>query len=556
MRDGAGQRWARVTAVAGTLLVACGGAGNGPGSADVEWDRDVVVRGSHFHGVHGLAFDAADRLFVGDVLGQAIYEVRPESGAVAAVVPAPLGEADDLEFGVDGTLAWTAFFAGEVRARRPDGETLTLASGHPGFNSLAFAPDGRLYATTVFLGDALYEIDLEGKAPARLVAEGFGGLNGFDFDRDGKLYGPLFTKGQIARVDVESGEFTVVADGFGVPAAVNFNSRGELFVVDTARGEVVRVDPATGEKEVVAQVEAMVDNLAFDSRDRLFITNASDNAVIEVDIASGRQDVKLSGLLSVPGDVAWDPTRNQLLIPDVFSFRAVRRPGHEVLEIARAFERELHLPFFAASSPRWFAVSGLPIGDLSPGAVQVFDAATGADQAVFEDLDSPHGLLFEDENRLLVAEFEAGTIVRVDVTDPDSREVVAEGLRGPVGLARASDGALYVSEYRAGSVTRLDLDAGTRAPIAENLDRPEGIDVFPDGRVAVAEVGARRVVAVEPGSGRLAVLGTRLPIGLDLPDALPEIGVPTGVAAVDDETLYVVSDYETALYRLSRPSDD
>ncbi len=50
-----------------------------------------MVAGSPFHGVHGLAFDADDRLFVGDVFGQAVYEVDPESGEVRTAVPAPLG---------------------------------------------------------------------------------------------------------------------------------------------------------------------------------------------------------------------------------------------------------------------------------------------------------------------------------------------------------------------------------------------------------------------------------------------------------------------------------
>lgn len=519
----------------------------------MEWNVEVVVPGSHFHGAHGLAFDAKNRLFVGDVLGQAIYEVRPEARAVNALVPAPMGEADDLEFGPDGTLVWTAFFAGEVRARRPDGKILTLASGHPGFNSIAFAPDGRLFATTVFLGDTLYEIDLEGVAPARVVAEGLGGLNGFDFGSDGMLYGPLFTKGKVARVDVETGAVEVVADGFGVPAAVNFNSKGELFVVDIARGQVVRVDPASGEKVLVAEVAPMVDNLAFDSKDRLFITNASDNAVIEVDVATGRQEVYLSGALSVPGDVAWDEARQQLLIPDVFSFRAVRPPDYEVLEIARAFERELHLPCFVAVNTSWFAVSGLAIGTLSPTGVQVFDAASGADQAAIGGFDIPQGLLFDGENQLLVADFGRGEIVRVDVTNPDTREVVAEGLRGPVGIARNAAGALFVTEYHGGALSVVDLATGEKNVVLADLDQPEGVDVFPSGRVAVAEVGKKRVLSIDPESGRFEVLASRLPIGLDLPDALPPTGVPTGVAAVGDDTLYVVSDQETALYRLTRP---
>ena len=543
---------AAVLLLVGVLLAACGG-----GAADPEWTRETVVPGSAFHGVHGLAFDAEDRLFVGDVLGQAIYEVHLDERRAEVAVGAPAGEADDLEFGPDGTLVWTAFFAGEVRARRPDGEVVTLASGHPGFNSLAFAPDGRLYATTVFLGDALYEIDLSGREPARLVADGFGGLNGFDFGPDGHLYGPLFTKGKVARVDVSSGEVTVIAEGFGVPAAVNLNSRGEVFVVDAARGEVVRVDPASGEKHTVARVAAMIDNLTFDSNDRLFITNASDNAVIEIDVETGAETVFLSGALSVPGDLAWDATREQLLVPDVFTFRSVRPQageGSDIGEIARAFARELHLPYFVAVNPEWYAVAGIPIGDLSPGSVQLFDTESDEDH-VLGEFDTPHGLLFLGRDSLLVAEHRHGSLVRVDVRDPDERRIIATGLDGPVGLAPAGADAVYVSERGEGVVSRIDLASGSRTVVVAGLHQPEGIDVFPDGRIAVAEAGAKRVLAVDPDNGRSTVLASRLPLGLELPEALPPVGMPTGVAVVDDDTLYFVSDLETAIYRLRRPAD-
>lgn len=73
-----------------------------------------------------------------------------------------------------------------------------------------------------------------------------GGLNGFEFGPDDKLYGPLWFKGQVAKVDVDNAELTVVADGFKVPAAVNFDSKGNLWVVDTALGQLVRVDPKSG----------------------------------------------------------------------------------------------------------------------------------------------------------------------------------------------------------------------------------------------------------------------------------------------------------------------
>jgi streptogramin lyase len=110
----------------------------------------------------------------------------------------------------------------------------------------------------------LYEIDVEGVKPPRLIMEKMGGLNGFEFGPDDLLYGPLWFKGQVAKVDVDKAELTVVADGFKIPAAVNFDSKGNLWVVDTALGQLVRVDPKTGARKMVAQLKPSLDNLAID----------------------------------------------------------------------------------------------------------------------------------------------------------------------------------------------------------------------------------------------------------------------------------------------------
>ncbi len=156
---------------------------------------------------------------------------------------------------------------------------------------------------------------------------------------------------------------------------------------------------------------------------------------------------------------------------------------------------------------------------------------------------------------MLVAEYRDGTLVRVDVGNPSDRSVVASDLGGPVGLAPAQPGAVYVSERAEGVVSRIDLESGTRQVVIAGLRQPEGIDVFPDGRIAVAEVGAKRILAIDPATGGRTRLASRLPVGLELPEALPPVGLPTGVAVSDDDTLYFVSDQETAIYRLRRPAD-
>ena len=78
--------------------------------------------------------------------------------------------------GVDGLPV------GKVYIRKPNGKTIEVANGMAGPNSLAFGKDGRLFVSEVFLGDALYEIDLKGvKAAAQdRTADKLGGLNGFE----------------------------------------------------------------------------------------------------------------------------------------------------------------------------------------------------------------------------------------------------------------------------------------------------------------------------------------------------------------------------------------
>ena len=257
------------------------------GASAQTYEVTKLVPGSAFHGVHGLGIDKAGRMFAGSVAGAALYEVDLDHGTAKIAIPTPEGMADDIAFAPDGTMAWTGFLTGDLYSRKGDGPIKKLASGLPGINSLAYRKDGRLYATTVFLGDTLYEIDVEGAKPPRMIMEKMGGLNGFEFGPDDLLYGPLWFKGQVVKVDVDKAELTVVADGFKTPAAVNFDSKGNLWVVDAALGQLVRVDPKTGAKKVVAQLKPSLDNLAIDDKDRIFVSNMADNGIQEVDPETG-----------------------------------------------------------------------------------------------------------------------------------------------------------------------------------------------------------------------------------------------------------------------------
>lgn len=345
----------------------------GQGAAADGYSVERLVPGSDFHGVHGLAVDPDGALFAGSVNGMSVYRVNRETGEVSTEIPAPDGMADDIAIAPDGTMAWTGFLTGDIFARAPGGETRKLASGLPGINSLAYRADGRLYASQVFLGDALYEIDPEGVVAPRKIVEGMGGLNGFEFGPDGKLYGPLWFKGQVVRLDVDSGEFEVLADGFKVPAAVNLDSKGNIWVVDSALGELVRLDPQGQNRKVVAKLSSALDNLAIDAQDQVFVSNMADNGIQKIYPETGDVQQLVKGKLATPGgiDLVSDDAGETLHVADFFSYRTVDGATGDVRDVARMQRDHLEYPISARANAQHVFLSSF-----FTGTVQVRDRAT------------------------------------------------------------------------------------------------------------------------------------------------------------------------------------
>ena len=531
--------------VAATVLLA-----TGVGASAQTHEVTKLVPGSAFHGVHGLGIDKAGRLFAGSVAGAALYEVDMGSGTAKIAVPGPEGMADDIAFAPDGTMAWTGFLTGDLYSRKGDGPVKKLASGLPGINSLAFRKDGRLYATQVFLGDALYEIDVEGVKPPRQIMEKMGGLNGFEFGPDDMLYGPLWFKGQVARVDVDKAELTVVADGFKIPAAVNFDSKGNLWVVDTALGQLVRVDPKTGAKKMVAQLKPSLDNLAIDAKDRIFVSNMADNGIQEVDAETGAAKQVISGKLALPGGigVVSDGTKDTIYVADVFAYRTVDGATGEVSEAAR-----MHADGVTLEYPMSATASGddVLLSSWFTGTVQVIDRKTGKTREMLHGFKAPHDAIKLNDGSILVNELGSKSLVRAMGEHGKDRTEVIGGLEGPVGMVAGGKGEVYVTEAFAGLVSLIETN-GEKTIIAKDLKMPEGIARAADGRLIVAEVGAKRIIEINPKNGAVTEIAGNLPIGLAAaPGGLPT-NIPTGVGIGASGTIYFSSDIENAIYKVTK----
>jgi streptogramin lyase len=514
------------------------------------WEVTKLVPGSAFHGVHGLAIDKAGHLFAGSVAGAALYEVDIAGGTAKVAIPAPVGMADDIAFAPDGTMAWTGFLAGDLYSRKGDGPIKKLASGLPGINSLAFRKDGRLYATTVFLGDTLYEIDVEGVKPPRQIMEKMGGLNGFEFGPDDKLYGPLWFKGQVARVDVDKAELTVVADGFKVPAAVNFDSKGNLWVVDTALGQLVRLDPNSGAKTMMAQLKPSLDNLAIDDKDRIYVSNMADNGIQEVDPATGQARQVIIGKLALPGGigVTSENGKDTIHVADVFAYRTVDGATGEVTEKARMHAAGVTLEYPMSATAK---SNDVVLSSWFTGTVQVIDGKTGATRDMLHGFKAPHDAIVLADGSILVAELGTKSLVRVSGEHGKDRTTLIGGLEGPVGLVAGSRGDVYATEAFSGVVSMIESN-GEKTVIAKDLKMPEGIARASDGKLIVAEVGAKRLIEIAPESGTITEIAANLPIGLSgAPGGLPT-HIPTGVGIGESGTIYFSSDIENAIYKVTK----
>ena len=530
-------------------LAACGTVmQNAPAARPASWSApEVLVAPSSFSGVHGLAVDMQGRLLAGSVLGNNLWEVDRTTGAAKVLIPAPEGQADDIAIGPKGEMAWTSYIQGVLRYRANDTAPIrVLAKDLPGINSLAFDQrSGKLYASQVFLGDAMWEIDVADKpdrAAPRLIAKDMGGFNGFEVGPDGMIYGPLWFKGQVVKMNPANGAITVINSDFKIPAAANLDGKGNLWVVDTRTGELSKVELANGRKTVVKQLKTALDNLAIAPNGLIYVSNMADNSIESFNPATGELKTLTSGKLAVPGGMKLDG--DTLWVADVFGFRQVNVKSGDVKDVLRMQASDMEYPFSVGVSSKQFALTSW-----FTGSVQVIDRATLKTSTMIHGLKAPMDALFLEDGSLVFNEIATGSITRASGKDFIDRKVLAQGLAGPVQMTLGRDGAIYVTEA-AGNLTRINLADASKTVVADKLALPEGVAQTPWGTFIVAETAARRLVEINPVDGTRRTVAENLPIGLEAGPGLPPPYVPTGVAVGADGTIYMSADRNNAIYKI------
>lgn len=531
-------------------LAACGGGEPAAPAAPAAWTVSEFIGASPFHGLHGLALEEDGTILAGSVVGQAIYAVDPASGEVTERMGPPDGMADDIAFGPNGEMAWTGYLTGKVFIQPKGGAPKLISSGLPGSNSLAFTKEGKLYFTQVFLGDALYEADVTGAQPARLIRKDLGGFNGFEVGPDGMLYGPLWFKNAIVKIDPATGKDTVVAAGFQIPAAANFGPDGNLYAIDTKTGEVKRIDMATKAVTVIATLAPALDNLAIAKDGTIYVSNMADATIYAVNPSDGAVRTIVSGPLATPTDlvITDGPEGEKLHVADVFTYRVIDTATKQITDPLRMYrdETENQLGIGAGKSK-------VLITSWAAGMVQVVDRATGVAK-IHHGFTAPSDAIELADGRLVALEAATGTIRLVGDSDAPG-EALVTGFNFPVAMVEAADGKLYVTES-SGALASVDLASGAITRVLEGLAGPEGVDVGADGRVYLAEAGTGRVIAFDPKDGSKSVIAEGIKMGLPAAEGTLPAYTTSGVAvSKKDGSVYVASDITNAIYRITPPAE-
>ena len=506
----------------------------------------LIVAPSNFKGVHGLAVDKQGRLLAGSVVGMSITQVDVKTGKGTILVDAPQGQADDIAIGPKGEMAWTSFLQGVVRIRDNDSSPIrVIAKDLPGINSLAFdQQSGKLYASQVFLGDALWEIDVSAVLPPRLIKKDLGGFNGFEVGADGWIVAPLWFKGQIVKLNPVDGAMKIVNSEFKVPAAANYDSKGNIWAIDTKTGGLFRINAADGKRTLVAQLETGLDNLALDKNDNIYVSNMVDNGVQLVNPATGNVTQITKGGMAAPGGLKLSEDGKTLYVAHLFGLRAVDTASGKLSDIARMHGDPIEYPFAVNLSKDHYVMSSW-----FTSTVQLLNRKDKSTKAMAHGLAAPMDAIELADGRVLVLELAAGALTQLSGADLHDKKQVLTGLQGPTQMIMGKDGGLYITEL-SGRLIRVDTANWSQKTIAEGLAAPEGLAQAPSGKFIVAEAAKRQLTEVDPANGNKRVIASDLPIGFEAGPGLPPPYLTTGVAVAADGTVYFSADRDNGIYKI------
>jgi WD40 repeat protein len=185
-------------------------------------------------------------------------------------------------------------------------------------------------------------------------------------------------------------------------------------------------------------------------------------------------------------------------------------------------------------------------------AVKLWDPTKNQVVASFTDLKRPvHARSFQGD--VVVAEWDTGSVLRLNAAEPEVKTAIATGIASPAGLAAGADD-LYVADRDAGRILQV-IEGGTvlspAREVARGLRGPEGIEIGDDGLLYVVEAEGDRVSTVDPDTGETKLVADGLALQVPSQGSFPSTMLFNGIA-VGAEKIYVTGDVENVIYSIAR----
>ncbi len=501
-----------------------------------------LVKDSLFPGCNGAIIGMDGALYVVHTGNGTVSRINLKTMKATTFVPPYAGAfiLDDITTDDKGNFYTTGMtpLAGEVYRIDKKGMKSVIGKGFLAPNGIQYNKGtGRLFMSECFQGNRVFELDPTGAREARLlvkenviaVPEGFG----FDPDTNDLIIPDMGT-GKILRVHPDTGNITVIAEKFVTPIALKIGADKMAYIPELATGAVYRLSLDGQKREKIAQLTPGLDNLAITPEGRLFVTSYWDATVFEV-ATDGTGKFKtlfpkgpnqINGIL-FKGD--------KVLISDAIMIRSVEKDRYVPTKLNAWAAHGMPLPLGLADGPgdQVFWPDGVH------NAVAIGSPAKGEFKPVAGNLNRPVAVLMsKSEPKLYVAEYGAGQITEVSLTD-GAKKALTTGLEGPLALAIIGN-TLYVAEGKPGRISKVDLTNGrTEVFLSGVVGKVGALADDKAGNLLALDGASGRLLRINPNNLGISVVAVNLPVGYALIGSYPALEFPVPMTVSPKGDIYL-----------------
>ncbi|MGA3085424.1 MAG: hypothetical protein ABSE95_11600 [Thermodesulfobacteriota bacterium] len=513
----------------------------GPKVLDQNYKMVRLVKDTLFPGCNGATIGWDGALYMVHTGNGQVTRVDLKTMKASRFVPPYAGIfiTDDLTSDDKGNfyVAGTTQLVGDVYRLDKTGMKTVISKALASPNGIQYNKQtGRLFASECFWGNRVFELDPNGVKEAKLLVKEnvIAVPEGFDFDpATNDLIIPDMGTGKILRVNPDTGAITTIADKFTAPIALKVGPDKMAYFPELG-GNVYRLSLDGQKREKLAQLPPGLDNLAITSKGRLFVTGYWDATVYEVATdGSGKYKTLFpTGPNQINGVIF---KNGKLLISDAIMIRSVENSKYVPTKINAWAAHGMPLPLGLTDGPGdqvfW--------PDCINNAVAIGNPTTGEFKPVAGGLNRPMAVLMsKTEPKIYVAEYAAGQITEVSLTD-GAKKVLVKDLEGPLALT-VIDTSLYVAEAKLGRISKIDLGSGkAEVFLAGVVGKVGALANDGKGNLLALDGASGRLFRINPKNLAISVIAEDLPVGYSTIGSYPGLEFPLPMTVNAKGNIYI-----------------